>query len=36
VLGDRLGNAPSPDRRPYLLSAILFPADRPPAPEAGS
>lgn len=26
VLQSRLGNQPAPDRRPYLLSAILFPA----------
>ncbi|MEU6730117.1 helix-turn-helix domain-containing protein [Nonomuraea wenchangensis] len=30
VLRDRLGNTPAPGRAPYLLSAILFPAERPP------
>ncbi|MGA4989364.1 helix-turn-helix domain-containing protein [Nonomuraea bangladeshensis] len=30
VLRDRLGNTPAPGRTPYLLSAILFPAERPP------
>ncbi|MGA5757795.1 helix-turn-helix domain-containing protein [Nonomuraea bangladeshensis] len=30
VLRDRLDNTPAPGRTPYLLSAILFPAERPP------
>ncbi|QYC40194.1 hypothetical protein Nocox_12880 [Nonomuraea coxensis DSM 45129] len=30
VLRDRLANTPAPGRTPYLLSAILFPAERPP------
>lgn len=30
VLRDRLANAPAPGRTAYLLSAILFPAERPP------
>src|SRR4051794_16923917 len=28
VLRDRLANAPTPDRSPYLLSAILFPVEQ--------
>ena len=31
----QLGNAPSPERRPYLLSPILFPIEEPPAEAAG-
>ncbi|MEV5559543.1 helix-turn-helix domain-containing protein [Nonomuraea wenchangensis] len=30
VLRDRLANTPAPGRTPYLLSAILFPAEQPP------
>jgi predicted DNA-binding transcriptional regulator YafY len=30
VLRDRVSNTPAPDRFPYLLSAILFPAGQPP------
>ncbi|MER7369066.1 helix-turn-helix domain-containing protein [Nonomuraea wenchangensis] len=29
VLRDRLANTPAPGRTPYLLSAILFPAEQP-------
>ena len=29
VLRDRITNTPTPDRSPYLLSAILFPTERP-------
>jgi DNA-binding transcriptional ArsR family regulator len=30
VLRDRVSNTPAPGRFPYLLSAILFPAEQPP------
>lgn len=35
ALRSRAGNQPAPNRAPYLLSPILFPAGRPPAQEAG-
>jgi hypothetical protein len=35
VLRDRLANTPEPGRIPYLLSAILFPAEQPPPHETG-
>ncbi|MEV6040630.1 helix-turn-helix domain-containing protein [Nonomuraea sp. NPDC052116] len=35
VLRDRIANAPAPDRAPYLLSAILFPAEQPPPDAPG-
>src|ERR1039457_499761 len=37
ILPARGGNQPSPDRTPYLLSAILFPAGHPPhaQPDSG-
>jgi DNA-binding transcriptional ArsR family regulator len=35
VLRDRVANTPTPARAPYLLSAILFPAEQPPAHETG-
>ncbi|MEV4759362.1 helix-turn-helix domain-containing protein [Micromonospora sp. NPDC049559] len=31
----QLGNAPGPERRPYLLSPILFPIEEPPAEPPG-
>jgi len=36
ILQPRAGNQPSPDRAPYLLSAILFPAGQPPQPQPDS
>jgi hypothetical protein len=35
AIAPRLGNKPTPDRRQYLLSPILFPIEDPPpqAPE---
>ncbi|WP_431931654.1 helix-turn-helix domain-containing protein [Nonomuraea jabiensis] len=35
VLRDRVANAPAPGRAPYLLSAILFPAEQPPPDASG-
>ena len=37
ILQSRVGNQPSPDRTPYLLSAILFPTGHPPhaQPDSG-
>jgi hypothetical protein len=35
VLHDSAANEPAPDRAPYLLSAILFPATQPLPPETG-
>jgi len=36
ILRSRVGNQASPDRTPYLLSVILFPAGHPPYPQPDS
>jgi len=36
ILRSRLGNQPSPERKPYLLSAILFPVGSPAHAQQGA